>query len=50
MTKIQYEEELEYLVKYDISEEDKIKFIENLYRLANINLNNFIKNNWQILY
>jgi len=45
MTKIQYQEELEYLEKYDISEEDKIKFIENLYILANMNFNNFIKNN-----
>jgi hypothetical protein len=45
MTKVQYHEELKYLEKYDISEEDKIIFIENLYRLANMNFNNFIKNN-----
>ena len=45
MTKIQYQEELKYLKRYDISEEDKIEFIENLYRLANMNFNNFIKNN-----
>jgi len=50
MTNTQYQEELKYLEQYDISEEEKIKFIENLYRLANINFNNFIKNNWQILY
>jgi len=50
MTKTQYQEELKYLEKYDISEEEKIKFIENLHRLANINFNNFIKNNWQVLY
>jgi hypothetical protein len=45
MTNTQYQEELKYLEQYDISEEEKIKFIENLYRLANINFNNFIKNN-----
>ena len=45
MTNTQYQEELKYLEKYDISEEEKIRFIKNLYRLANINFNNFIKNN-----
>ena len=45
MTKTQYQEELKYFQKYDISEDEKIRFIENLYRLAHINFNNFIKNN-----
>ena len=45
MQKPQYQEELKYLQKYNISEEEKIRLIENLYRLANINFNNFIKNN-----
>ena len=49
MTKREYQEELKYLEKYNISEEKKIRFIENLYKLANINFNNYIKNNWQIL-
>lgn len=50
MSNTQYQEELTYLKQYNMSEEEKLKFIENLYRLANINFNNFIKNNWQILY
>ena len=45
MQNIQYQEELKYLKNYDMSEDEKIRFIENLYRLANINFNNFIKNN-----
>ena len=45
MKNTQYQEELKYLEKYNISEEEKVKFIANLYRLANINFNNFIKNN-----
>lgn len=40
-----YSRELEYLRKYNMTEEQKIKFIENLYRLAYINFNNFIENN-----
>ena len=50
MQNTQYQEELKYLENYDMSEDEKIRFIENLYRLANINFNNFIKNNWQIIY
>jgi len=46
----QYTKELKYLEEYDISEERKIRFIENLYRLANINFNNFIENNWEIIW
>jgi len=38
-------EELKYLKKYNMTEEQKIKLIQNLYRLAYINFNNFIKNN-----
>ena len=45
MSNTQYQEELTYLKQYNMSEEEKLKFIENLYRLANINFNNFIKNN-----
>lgn len=43
-------QELKYLEKYNICEEEKIKLIENLYRLAHINFNNFIENNWKIIY
>ena len=58
MTKTQYQEELEYLwiyniqekIKqlkdYDIDEDRKIQFIENLYKLANISYDLYIKN-WQ---
>ena len=45
MPNTQYQEELKYLEQYNMSEEEKIRLIENLYRLANINFNNFIKNN-----
>ncbi|MFK7779774.1 MAG: hypothetical protein QM490_01390 [Candidatus Gracilibacteria bacterium] len=50
MTIIDYTEKLKYLKEYDISEEKKIRLIENLYKLANINFNNFIKNNGHIIY
>ena len=43
-------EELKYLKQYNISEENKIRFIENLYRLAHFNFNSFIENNWEKLY
>lgn len=49
MTKNKYSEELKCLEKYNVSIEEKIKFIENLYILINMNFSNFIKNNWQIL-
>jgi len=45
-----YAKELKHLEEYDISEERKIRFIENLYRLANINFNDFIENNWEISF
>lgn len=38
-------QELIYLEKYDICEDIKIKLVENLYRLAHINFNNFVENN-----
>jgi hypothetical protein len=44
MTK-KYLDELKYLERYNIDEDKKIIFIENLYKLANINFSNFIKNN-----
>lgn len=50
MTNRDYTDELEYLEWYDISDEEKIEFIEKLYRLAHMNFNNFIQNNWQIIY
>lgn len=40
-----YSSELEYFKDYDMSEERKIRLIENLYRLANMNFNSFIENN-----
>jgi len=49
MTKKDYTKELKCLEKYNVSIEEKIKFIENLYILINMNFTNFIKNNWQIL-
>lgn len=49
MTKKEYNKELKCLEKYDVDIEEKIKFIENLYILINMNFSNFIKNNWQIL-
>ena len=49
MTKKEYIEELKCLEKYDVSIEEKIKFIENLYILINMNFTNFTKNNWHIL-
>ncbi len=39
-----YKKELERLKDYDVSEEEKIRFIDNLYRLANHNFNEFVKN------
>jgi hypothetical protein len=45
MTNKEYSDELKHLEKYDVSEEKKIRFIENLNKLININFNNFIKNN-----
>ncbi len=45
-----YKKELEYLKKYDISKERKIRFIESLYRLANYNFNEFMKNWGKIDY
>lgn len=50
MTQNEYSKELKCLEKYDVSIEEKIKFIKNLYILINMNFNNFRKNNWQILY
>jgi len=50
MTQRDYTDELTYLEQYDISEEEKKKIIEQLYRLAHMNFNNFIQNNWQIVY
>lgn len=47
MTKQDYKDELKHLEKYDISEEKKIRFIDNIYKLAHYNFNNFIKTNWQ---
>lgn len=45
-----YTEELKFFEEYEMSEDRKIKLIENLYRLANINFNNFIENNWEIIW
>lgn len=39
-----YKKELECLKSYEVSEEEKIRFIDNLYRLANYNFNEFMKN------
>lgn len=50
MTKEDYTEELKCLEWYDTSDEEKIRFIENLYILININFTHFIENNWHILY
>lgn len=50
MTNRDYNDELTYLEWYDISEEEKKKFIERLYRLAHMNFTHFIENNWQIVY
>lgn len=47
---MQYSKELKYLEQYDMTEEQKIQLIENLYRLAHINFNNFIENNWEIIF
>lgn len=47
---MQKNQELKYLETFDMSEEQKIKLIENLYKLAHINFNNFVKNDWQIIY
>lgn len=41
--------ELKYLEKYNMSEEEKIRLIEKLYKLAHINFNNFIEKNWEIV-
>ena len=41
---------LKYLERYNMSEAEKIRLIENLYRLAHINFNNFVENNWEIIY
>lgn len=41
----EYHHELTLLERYNMSEERKIKLIENLYRLAHINYNNYIENN-----
>jgi len=49
MTNRDYKEELEYLKWYNATEEEKIKFIENLYILINMNFSNFTKKNWHIL-
>lgn len=43
-------QELWYLGNYNMWEEEKNRLIENLYRLAHINFNNFIENNWKIIY
>jgi len=40
-----YNHELKYLEQYNMSKEKKIKLIDNLYRLAHINFNNFVENN-----
>jgi len=37
------DEELKYLQKYRMSEEQKIKLIKNLYRLAHFTFNNYVK-------
>ena len=45
-----YAEELKFFEEYDMSEERKIKLIEDLYRLANILFNDFVENNWEISF
>lgn len=50
MTNKDYIDELKYLEGYNINNEEKIRFIEKLYKLAHMNFNNFIENNWQIIY
>jgi hypothetical protein len=42
MIRKEYWDALKCLENTDISEEKKIRFIENLYKLVNINFNNFI--------
>jgi len=42
-------EKLSYLAWYDVSEDKKIAFIENLYKLAYINYDNFMRKYWQNL-
>lgn len=40
-----YSLELKYLEDLNMSEEKKIRLIENFYRLAHINFNYFLENN-----
>lgn len=49
MNKDKYIKELKRLESSDINIEKKIKLIDNLYTLINMNYRNFIKNNWQIV-
>lgn len=42
---MQTHQEIKYLEKYNMCEEEKIKLIMNLYKLAHMNYNNFIENN-----
>jgi hypothetical protein len=45
-----YSYELKLLEQCNMSQKRKIKLIENLYRLAHINFNNFIENDWEIIF
>lgn len=41
---MQYSRELKLLETYNMSEKQKIKLIENLYKLAHIHYSQFVKN------
>lgn len=42
-----YSLELQYLEKFDMDEDRKVRLIENFYRLAHINFNYFLENDWE---
>lgn len=49
MSQEKYTKELKRLENSELSQEDKVKLIEKLYILINMNYRNFFKNNWQII-
>lgn len=49
MTPEKYKDKLKYFENCDTSEERKIRFIENLYKLAHHNFTQFKKLHWQEL-
>jgi UDP-N-acetyl-D-mannosaminuronate dehydrogenase len=38
-------QEVHYFKEYSLTEKERVRLIENLYRLININFDDFIKNN-----